>query len=118
MPLQYPQTSPYNPYIEMKKPTNWLKIILIILGIVIIIGLGAYFIVNPDIFTKNSNNNSNNFSGEGNDIALCDEDLYNCGDFSSQAQAQEVFDECISKGKGDIHQLDKDGNGKACESLD
>jgi len=47
----------------------------------------------------------------------CSEDKYNCGDFTTQAEAQEVYDLCISQGKGDIHQLDNDGDGVVCESL-
>ncbi len=44
----------------------------------------------------------------------CELDTYNCGDFETQAEAQEVFEYC---GDDDIHRLDADGNGMACESL-
>ena len=44
----------------------------------------------------------------------CESDTYNCGDFITQAEAQEVFEYC---GDDDIHRLDADGNGVACESL-
>ena len=44
----------------------------------------------------------------------CESDTYNCGDFLTQAEAQEVFEYC---GDDDIHRLDADGNGLACESL-
>ena len=37
-----------------------------------------------------------------------------CGDFSSQAEAQVFFD---AAGLGDPHRLDRDGNSVACESL-
>jgi hypothetical protein len=47
----------------------------------------------------------------------CNADTYNCGDFSSQSQAQSCFNSCVSSGAGDIHNLDGDGNGLACESL-
>lgn len=47
----------------------------------------------------------------------CTKDVYNCNNFTTQAQAQVVYDYCISKVAGDIHQLDGDGNGKACEGL-
>jgi len=46
----------------------------------------------------------------------CAGDLYNCGDFDNQERAQIMFDRCFS-GYGDIHQLDRDGNGVACEGL-
>jgi len=47
----------------------------------------------------------------------CDADVYNCSDFATQADAQAVFDFCWSQGYGDVHRLDADGDGIACESL-
>ena len=41
----------------------------------------------------------------------------NCADFATQAQAQACFDYCRSRGYGDIHGLDGDSDGVACESL-
>jgi hypothetical protein len=38
---------------------------------------------------------------------------YNCKDFSSQKEAQKMFD----KYETDIYGLDRDGDGIACESL-
>ena len=121
MPLQYPQSSPYNPYQEVKKPKNWPMIILIALGVIIVISAGVYFYINNDFSGSDDNkdnNNTDNFTGEGNDIAfICDEDFYNCADFRAQDSAQTVYDYCKQQGAGDIHRLDADGNGKACESL-
>lgn len=48
---------------------------------------------------------------------ICASDAYNCSDFNTQAAAQEVFDYCVDLGFGDIHRLDFDNNGRACESL-
>lgn len=48
---------------------------------------------------------------------LCYADLYNCSDFSTHAQAQACYNWCISQGAGDIHKLDRDGDGDVCESL-
>lgn len=48
---------------------------------------------------------------------LCDRDRYNCSDFSTHAAAQACYDYCVSLGVGDIHKLDRDHNGVACESL-
>ncbi len=47
---------------------------------------------------------------------ICSYNAYNCGDFSTHAQAQTVFEYCggISN---DIHRLDGDYDGLACESL-
>ena len=50
-------------------------------------------------------------------VCSCSGDSYNCGDFDRHSQAQACFNYCVSQGKGDIHRLDGDGNGLACESL-
>jgi hypothetical protein len=48
----------------------------------------------------------------------CYDDLYNCAtDFLSQRTAQRCYTHCLEQGAGDIHQLDHDGDGDACESL-
>lgn len=44
---------------------------------------------------------------------ICSYDAYNCGDFSTHAEAQAVFDACGA----DVHKLDRDKDGIACESL-
>lgn len=44
----------------------------------------------------------------------CDYNYYNCDDFSTHAEAQRVYDYC---GSGDIHRLDRDDDGLACENL-
>jgi len=47
----------------------------------------------------------------------CSGDLYNCADFQTHASAQACFDYCVSQGRGDIHKLDGNNDGLACESL-
>lgn len=47
----------------------------------------------------------------------CSGDAYNCGDFNTHSEAQGCFDYCRSNGTGDIHRLDSDNDGIACESL-
>jgi hypothetical protein len=47
----------------------------------------------------------------------CDGDTLNCNDFNTQAQAQTCFEYCVSLGRGDIHKLDQNNDGEACESL-
>ena len=44
---------------------------------------------------------------------LCKEDLFNCNNFTNQSQAQEVFNQC----EEDVHHLDNNNDGVACESL-
>jgi hypothetical protein len=52
-----------------------------------------------------------------NVICPCDRDKLDCSDFSTRRKAQSCYDYCLSKGVGDIHELDDDGNGAACEDL-
>ncbi|MBI2610753.1 thermonuclease family protein [Candidatus Kaiserbacteria bacterium] len=56
----------------------------------------------------------------------CSRNAYNCGDFTTQAEAQAAFESCLpaeasaQAGGGsanDVHKLDADGDGKVCESL-
>jgi len=47
----------------------------------------------------------------------CNADSLNCSNFSSKAEAQACFDFCIAQGAGDIHKLDENNDGDACESL-
>lgn len=46
---------------------------------------------------------------------ICSYNAYNCSDFKTHAEAQEVFQYCGAG--GDIHDLDRDSDGIACESL-
>lgn len=55
----------------------------------------------------------------GNPIfgATCEENVYNCSDFKTQKEAQEVYDTCHTSENPDRHGLDRDGDGVACQSL-
>lgn len=55
-------------------------------------------------------------SAPGN-CTVCNQNVYNCSDFSTQASAQACHDYCWSIVGYDVHQLDSDGDGEACESL-
>jgi len=48
-------------------------------------------------------------------VCDCSGDNYNCADFTNQKEAQDCFDSCSSY--GDVHKLDRDGDGVVCESL-
>ena len=50
-------------------------------------------------------------------VCDCGGDIYNCKSFSSWRQAQACYNYCVSIGKGDIHKLDGDNDGTACESM-
>lgn len=47
----------------------------------------------------------------------CTSASYDCSDFATQAQAQACYDCCKAAGYGDIHGLDGDDDGVACEGL-
>ena len=47
---------------------------------------------------------------------ICSYNAYNCGDFSTYLEAQTAYDACGGV-NNDIHRLDKDKDGLACESL-
>ena len=50
-------------------------------------------------------------------VCECYADLYNCADFATQAEAQACYEFCLAQGAGDIHRLDADNDGAACELL-
>jgi len=54
---------------------------------------------------------------EGNMLIgdYCKKNKYNCSDFKFQEDAQLAFEECGGKGN-DVNGLDRNKNGKACES--
>ena len=50
-------------------------------------------------------------------VCSCSGNTLDCGNFSTHWQAQQCYDYCKSLGRGDIHKLDRDKDGGACESL-
>jgi len=50
-----------------------------------------------------------------NAVCSCTGDIYNCDDFPSHRAAQACFDYCLNQGRGDIHRLDRENDGRACE---
>lgn len=55
--------------------------------------------------------------GASSAVCSCAGDTLNCSDFRTQVSAQACFNYCVAQGRGDIHRLDRDGDGRACESL-
>ncbi len=47
------------------------------------------------------------------DSTVCESKIYDCDDFSTQAEAQTIFEFCYT----DVHGLDEDDDGVACETL-
>lgn len=49
---------------------------------------------------------------------VCDHEFYNCSDFATQPEAQAAYEYCRDVAHaGDVHGLDTDHDGIACESL-
>jgi hypothetical protein len=57
---------------------------------------------------------SSSSSSSNSGVCDCSYNRYNCGDFTS-SDAQDCYLYCKSLGKGDIHDLDRDHDGDACE---
>lgn len=47
----------------------------------------------------------------------CSSNSFNCSDFSTHRQAQSLYECCLSSVGYDVHRLDGDSDGEACESL-
>lgn len=47
----------------------------------------------------------------------CSGDLYDCTDFTTQVVAQACYDYCMQEVGYDVHKLDRDEDGIACEWL-
>ena len=47
----------------------------------------------------------------------CSGNIYNCSDFSTQSEAQRCYEYCLEQKGYDVHRLDRDKDGIACESL-
>jgi hypothetical protein len=56
----------------------------------------------------------NSLRGRSNEEYVCTSNYYDCSHFSTQSEAQKVYDAC---GADDIHFLDGDDDGVACETL-
>ena|SRR3989344_5055954 len=52
----------------------------------------------------------------GGQTYTCSSNTYNCTDFTTKAEAQHVFDLCGGV-SNDVHELDRDSDGEACETL-
>ena len=48
-------------------------------------------------------------------FCFCRSDRYNCNDFKTNWEAQEAYECCMEKVGYDVHQLDGDLDGRACE---
>ncbi|MBX4197858.1 excalibur calcium-binding domain-containing protein [Candidatus Parcubacteria bacterium] len=70
----------------------------------------------PEQNTSNTSNTPTPTPTSGSSQYMCEVDSYNCSDFTTQAEAQKVFDSCGGV-SNDIHRLDGDHDGRVCTSL-
>ena len=49
-------------------------------------------------------------------VCDCKKNTLNCADFSTQYNAQQFYLYCLSQKRNDIHRLDGDNDGVACEA--
>ena len=85
------------------------KILIIAIIVLAILIVGILLVV----FVFNDSDSDSGSDSEVPIVCSCTEDL-NCGDFTTQAEAQACFEHC---GPEDVHRLDADKNGVVCESL-
>jgi hypothetical protein len=52
-----------------------------------------------------------------NATCSCNGDTLNCSNFNSHQAAQDCFNTCMAQSMGDIHKLDENNDGNACEGL-
>ena len=83
------------------------KGLLIILVLSLLIISGCYSYESSDYYEQME---------ETSPKYICSYNAYNCDDFNTQAEAQEVMIYCGGRYK-DIHYLDGDDDGIACETL-
>ena len=55
-------------------------------------------------------------TNQNNTNCECSSNIYNCSDFKTHNEAQTIY-ECCGGVNSDIHKLDKDKDGSACETL-
>src|SRR3989339_571572 len=75
-----------------------------------------------NVNTSNDTGNTSDTSTQTSDLSPatsceCSSDSYNCSNFSTHADAQVVYECCLTQIGYDIHKLDGDDDGQACESL-
>jgi sugar phosphate permease len=90
----------------MKK---WLVWVIAIIILVALLFAGLYLTRK----TFRSATDKINVNNEGD----CSSDIYDCSDFANQEIAQITYSRCMNEVGYDVHNLDKDDDGKACESL-
>ena len=63
-----------------------------------------------------SDNTNTNTNGDETSGCSCSGNVYNCDDFGTHREAQACYEKCGGV-NNDVHQLDRDKDGSACETL-
>jgi len=93
-----------------KGEKNWILVIIFI-GI----SFFAYSIISePFLYESYTDNDNSDYYLEVIDSEDCEANWYDCDDFDTQEDAQYLWEYC---GEDDIHNLDGDDDGIACETL-
>ncbi|MBR9677003.1 hypothetical protein GOV04_02585 [Candidatus Woesearchaeota archaeon] len=106
-------------YVEIDGEDRFVNYGMIILGLAYSYSFGNTY---DDLFdeaeelAKGTNNGCLWENVEDDDI-LCFSNYYNCEDFDTELEAQAVYYHCKQEVGLDIHHLDGDDDGKACEAL-
>lgn len=90
------------------------KIIRNLIIVVCIIFIALFVVL---FFLVNFNVGNNLDNPSMNESVDCSTDIYNCEDFTNCEEARVVFDKCMNFTSSDIHGLDLDKDGIACNSL-
>jgi len=74
-------------------------------------------IVKNDTEDDNTTTKNDTDDDETTASSDCSSNKYNCADFETHQEAQNLYNRCIQEVGYDIHDLDRDDDGSACESL-
>ena len=97
---------------RINKYLKWL-FAFVLIAVILALAIWALFAIRDNI--KINKQGQNTLPVQDSKDIICNSDSYNCDNFESQEEAQKVLDSCGKE--TDIHRLDSDGNGMACESL-
>ncbi|MCK5624765.1 excalibur calcium-binding domain-containing protein [Candidatus Pacearchaeota archaeon] len=92
--------------------------LIIILALLVLVTIGLIVFLIFQFKGEKSSVEEGVLDDQENTLDNCESNIYNCGDFETQEQAQEMFDLCFEETNEDVHGLDHDDDGVVCESLD
>jgi len=79
--------------------------------------IGEYHCHNNDKEDEAKINSKTEARTEARGVYDCSSNTYNCSDFSRHEDAQNAYGYCMESAGKDVHDLDRDNDGIACEDL-